>query len=153
MFMEQISLYQTIDVFLEKSVCLIVEKCYLNNLRVIIVVPDTEMQELINKVLWTYSQKQFIPHGSKIDPMPSIQPIYITDTIENINNANTLILVNRVAPQSVLSEFDRVFVIYSANEEMVQKDIENFIKELKASPATIDFYKQTIEGKWQKKLG
>ena len=46
------------------------------------------------KNLWTYSRKQFIPHGSKLDPQPEKQPIYITDELQNPNSASVLVIIS-----------------------------------------------------------
>lgn len=148
--MKQISCYQTIDNLLEKTVCLITEKCYLNNFRVIIITSDTEMQELINKVLWSYSQKQFIPHGSSLDPSPEMQPVYITtDILKNINNAKVLILVNQFIPTTALLDFDRVCIIYNDDNECLFQEVSDYINGLKTGPIKIDRYKQTLKGHWE----
>ena len=148
--MKQISCYQTVNTLLEKTVCLVAEKCYLNNFRVIIITPDVEMQELINKVLWSYSQKQFIPHGSSLDPAPEIQPVYITtDILRNQNNANALIFVNKFIPTTSLLDFDRVSMIYNNDNEFLFKEVSDYINGLNTDNIKIDRYKQTLKGNWE----
>ncbi|RYE06429.1 MAG: hypothetical protein EOP33_04435 [Rickettsiaceae bacterium] len=91
--MKQISIYQTCEQLLKISLCQIVEKCYDSELITMLVINDELVVEIDN-LLWTYSQKSFIPHGSQLDQLPKQQPVYLSSEFININHANTLVLLN-----------------------------------------------------------
>jgi DNA polymerase-3 subunit chi len=98
-----------------KTICLLVEKAYQSNYKIIIKTSDSLLENEINKTLWTYSQKTFIPHGSSKDPLPEKHPIYITTGEENPNKANLKIFVNSIEPYK--GNFDKVLYIFLDNPE------------------------------------
>jgi len=152
--MHQFSLYYSTNTSIEKTVCLLAEKSYKNNFKMIILTMDVETQENINKTLWTYSQKEFIPHGSKLDPLASIQPIYITDSLEVPNKATVLMIVNPdniigiLDNNSYVSLFDRVIITYDSFSESSLKEITQWINKIKTTDTIVDFYKQTLNNSW-----
>lgn len=158
--MIQISFYQTDNIPLEKTVTQLVEKCYTNGLRCTILTSNSEFQEHLNKHLWTYSQKQFIPHGSKLDPLPEAQPIYITDALENINNSTVAIIVdsdigtlrNIFSDLQKVSDlkFTRLILIANFNDKLFETEIKIITQDLINSQINFDYYKQSAAG-WVKK--
>ena len=167
--MQQFSFYQTLEGNLDKTVCLLTEKCYNNNLKVVIVARDIEMQERINAALWTYSQKQFIPHGSKSDPLHAEQPVYITTEVENPNNATVALLVNptnviNIIPDQQLASsrgqseisaaylvFHRIIIIYDSSDKNADNEINQLNNELQDKKAVIEHYIQDTKGAWVSK--
>ena len=147
--MQHFSLYHSFAGLLEKTICALTERCHNNNLRVVIIVPSADFQEKINELLWTYSPKQFIPHGSKLDPMAEQQPIYITCEKENPNNAALLMIVNpsNIADFSedrlYIARFQRILVIYDDSIIINQ----NIIQQLKQK-AELEHYTQSPSGGW-----
>ncbi|WP_341763995.1 DNA polymerase III subunit chi [Candidatus Tisiphia endosymbiont of Beris chalybata] len=150
--MQQFSLYHASEGSLYKTACQLVEKSYHNKFKIIILTPDIEAQELLNKLIWTYSRKQFIPHGSKLDPLPEKQPIYLTSELENPNQANVLIILAPFNIEEILSNapyighFQRIIIIY---EEGVNLDkMINTISNLAAPSPAVKCYKQHPMGTW-----
>ncbi|CAG2173489.1 unnamed protein product [Oppiella nova] len=134
--MQQFSFYHTIEGQLYKTTCILAEKSYHNNLKVVILTLDVDVQEQINKLMWTYSRKHFIPHGSKLDPLPEKQPIYITHIMENPNNANILIIT---APFNIEMILNESHLIIQAIKTIGLND--NY---------KIDYYKQSPNYSWSK---
>ncbi len=157
--MIRISFYQTDNIPIEKTVTQLVEKCYHSALRCTILTSDDAFQEHLNKYLWTYSQKQFIPHGSKLDPLPEEQPIYITGTLENINNSTVAIAANSDTQmlRDIFGDleklkklkFDRLIVIFSLEDNSLEQEISIIKEGLSNAGASYDYYKQSSTG-WVK---
>ncbi len=121
--MQQFSLYHTAEGLLYKTTCLLIEKSYHSNLRIVVLVPDIEVQESLNKMIWTYSRKQFIPHGSKLDPLPEKQPVYITHQLENPNQSTILMVI---APFDIYSnDLKNWNVKQGASKQSVQNTREH----------------------------
>lgn len=159
MFMKQCSIYKTTSSLLMRTVCLLIEKCYSNDLRILTLINDAEMLEQLNKTLWTYSQKYFIPHGSKFDPLPEKQPVYLTDELQNLNNADTLIAINplqtytnQICDFDKLSkpQFIRICIVY--DEDMDVKTIDQMNTALHKADYAITSYIQNINGNWEKQF-
>jgi DNA polymerase-3 subunit chi len=150
-FPKKISFYRAIPDLLDKSICLIAEKCYLNGLRAVVLAADSELQESLNNKLWTYSKKQFIPHGSSNDPLPQLQPIFITTQIQNPNQSTVLITVNCLPELSASEEygwFERVIIIYT---DTATADFLSEISVIQNNPKNsykIEHFQQNIKGQW-----
>lgn len=152
--MQQFSIYQTSDELLLKAIFLLIEKCYYSDLKSVVLTTDAEQQEMLNKNLWTYSRKQFIPHGSKIDPQPEKQPIYITDELQNPNEANVLIIISPPNIEKILqakeyiSAFKRIIIITDLSEDF--KKLTSKIDKFTEQENAIDCFTQDSRGTWNK---
>lgn len=152
--MQQFSIYQTSDELLLKAIFLLIEKCYYSDLKSVVLTVDAEQQEMLNKNLWTYSRKQFIPHGSKVDPQPEKQPIYITDTLQNPNNASVLIIISPNNIEKILqakeyvSDFKRIIIITDLPEDLKKLNLK--ISQITQQENTIDCFTQDQRGSWNK---
>ncbi len=122
--MQHFSLYHTAQGLLYKTACQLVEKSYHSNLKIIVLTSDKEEQEHLNKIIWTYSRRQFIPHGSKLDPLPEKQPVYLTCELENPNQATILIIIAPFNIEKIFSQkdyinhFQRIIIIYEALDNL-----------------------------------
>jgi len=152
--MQQFSIYQTSDELLLKAIFLLIEKCYYSDLKSVVLTADKEQQEMLNKNLWTYSRKQFIPHGSKTDPQPEKHPVYITDELQNPNNANVLIIISPLNIEKILEAkeyigiFKRVIIITDLSEDF--KKLTSKINQITGQESTIDCFTQNPNGSWNK---
>ncbi|HJD60653.1 MAG TPA: DNA polymerase III subunit chi [Rickettsia endosymbiont of Degeeriella rufa] len=152
--MQQFSIYQTSDELLLKAIFLLIEKCYYSDLKSVVLTVDAEQQEMLNKNLWTYSRKQFIPHGSKVDPQPEKQPIYITDTLQNPNNASVLIIISPtniekfLQAKEYISDFKRIIIITDLPEDLKKLNLK--ISQITEQENTIDCFTQDQRGSWNK---
>lgn len=146
---QKISFYQVFK-NLEKVLYIIAEKCYNQGLRTTIITPDFKSQELVNAILWTYDKVGFLPHGSKLDPMPSQQPIYITTEFENINGSNTLIYVNKTPSliDSDLLLIDRIILIYDCSQKDLFEEATYQINLIQKLRIKVDYYIQNSLGQW-----
>ncbi|MCC8419111.1 MAG: DNA polymerase III subunit chi [Rickettsia endosymbiont of Glossina mortisans submortisans] len=150
--MQQFSIYQTSDELLLKSILLLIEKCYHSDLKSVVLTADTDQQETLNKNLWTYSRKQFIPHGSKTDSQPEKQPIYITDELQNPNNASVLIIISPIDIGKILQEkeyieaFKRIVIITDLPENL--KELTVKINKFTKQENKIDCFTQNSRGAW-----
>lgn len=91
----QINYYQANKEFLSKSFCQIVEKSFAQYAQTYVITNSSELVDMLDVVLWTYSRKNFLPHARINDPLPESQPILIL-SINNIKQDlfGNIILVN-----------------------------------------------------------
>ena len=154
--MIQISFYQTENIPAEKTITQLVEKCYHAGLKCTILFSHNDYCEHINKHLWTYSQKQFIPHGSKSDPLPEIQPIYLTTTLENVNNSTVAIMVNCTVEMlrdvfgnlnniSKLA-YERLILIFNLDDNSLKNEFKIIKEGLVNLQVDFDYFKQSPTG-------
>ncbi len=145
--MTNISFYHTTLANQEKFTCQLLEKCYKSNYKVLVRAADDEAQESLNKTLWTFAQKSFIPHGSALDPHPELQPIYITCGKENPNQSNVLMLYG--ITDGIYDEFERVFVVFDGNDGTLLRQVEEARVKLHTPSNNVQYYKQNPKGGWE----
>lgn len=63
-----------------------------NGCRILIKTGDEKEAERLSEHLWVYRSDIFIPHGTKKDGHEKLQPVYLTSSNDNPNNADTIIL-------------------------------------------------------------
>ncbi|MBP7190690.1 MAG: DNA polymerase III subunit chi [Rickettsiaceae bacterium] len=137
-----INFYQISDGSIEKTACQLLEKCYKNGSKTLVRVANETAVENINKSLWTFSQKAFIPHGSKDDEIQKNQPIYITNRDENPIDATMLMLVSSL--DGIYQNFERIFVLFP---DSMFPEVESHLEKLKAKNE-VSIYKQAKGGSW-----
>ncbi len=92
--MIKISCYNTIQNFLPRTFCQLAEKCYYSELKTNVITQNTDYSQILDKALWTYSKKHFIPHATNNDHYPDKQPIFITNNPDFLSQADATIFVN-----------------------------------------------------------
>src|SRR4051812_4334495 len=88
--------------------------------RALVRVGSAERMEMLDTHLWTYSEQNFLAHGTAADGYPSRQPIYLTTEDENPNSAQVLFLVAgaQIADwgSGSLSGFARIVLMFDGRE-------------------------------------
>ena len=89
------------------------------------------------------------------DGDPEFQPIYLTFGPENPNGAQVRFFVEsaQIAPSIAAREepYERLVIMFDGNNEAELTDARVQWKALKDSGATLAYYQQTEEGRWEKK--
>ena len=90
-----INLYQTSSENLLKTCCLLLSKCYEDNSRTLAITKDSQTAILLDNMLWSFSQKSFIPHALYSDPLYEEHPIIISHSqVENnMADFSTIMLI------------------------------------------------------------
>jgi DNA polymerase-3 subunit chi len=124
--MTDISLYHIQHSTIEKVLPKLLEKIVSANNRAILFCADESMMSELDKYLWSFSTKIFIPHGSKNDGYQDKQPIYITDVEENPNGASILVTLAEVS-KDYLVRFSRMVYVFDNTKENLEY-AKNIIK-------------------------
>lgn len=130
-----------------KSSCIILEKCFKNQLKTFVQVANEETWDLINKTLWTFAQKSFIPHGSDIDPMPERQPIYISHLDECPIDPTCIMLIDKTRMD--LGGYKRVIIMVDGASSNNIKSAYILRDELKNLGHDVEYHKQNLSGSWE----
>jgi len=117
--------------------------------RVMVLAGSVDRVEYLSNYLWIYSDKGFLPHGSKEDGRPDMQPIWLTDSTENINEANILFLVDGGFMDCV-NGFDLVCNIFDSRDSNALLSARKNWDHYKKQENELTYWQQTDDGKWQK---
>lgn len=157
--MIKISCYKTIQEKLPKAFCMLAEKCYHNNIKVFVYTNSKEYTLELDRVLWTYSKKQYIPHSTIHDLLPEKQPILIGSELRNLNNSSNMIIVN-ASESKILSillsnedllvkKCKRLFFLYDRSTAIPSNNIKNIIAKSSLDSFKFESYIQDDNNSWQ----
>lgn len=146
--MGKITFYQVMNDEIVKSSCKILEKCYSNNLNTFVEVGDNETKQMLNKSLWTFSQKSFIPHGSDEDPIPEEQPIFISNESDCPINATCLMLIGKYRMD--IENFERILVMIDGSSEQEVKNARSMVEKYQDLGHEVEYFAQQNSGAWQR---
>jgi DNA polymerase-3 subunit chi len=97
---------------LEKVLPKLLEKVLASGQRAVVMAGDEQTLKTIDTFLWTYSKSELIPHGTSEDGNPSLQPVWLTCTEENPNQADVLIIVGDLRPKHI-TMFKKTLILAS----------------------------------------
>ena len=156
--MIKISCYKTTQEKLSRAFCNLAEKCYHSAIKIFVYTNTKEQAFKLDTVLWIYSRKQFIPHGTIYDILPEKQPILIGSELKNFNNSSSMIIINPDESKilSILSstqDFDtskceRLFFLHDNISSLSNQNINNIIIKSPLLDFRLDFYVQADNNTW-----
>jgi DNA polymerase-3 subunit chi len=148
--MTQIGFYHLMRLPLEQALPKLLDKALSAGFRAVVLAGSAERVEYLNDRLWTFEPDSWLPHGSARDGEAAMQPIWLTDTDENPNGANILVMCDGAASEKV-GEFQRCLDLFDGNDpEAVGKARERW-KRWKAEGHELVYYQQTDRGGWEEK--
>lgn len=148
--MTDISFYHLTSSPLEAALPRLLEKVIASGKRAVILAASEEKMETLNSVIWTYSTKTFLPHGSRNDEFPAEQPIYLTTEEENPNGADILVVTEGMEPQ-FMAGFERCLDLFDgSNESETQKARQRWSR-YKQEQHMLSYWQQNAKGGWEKK--
>ena len=151
--MTRIDFYHLQRAPLEQILPKLCEKAYATGKRIKILLGTSERVEFINSLLWTYSEESFLPHGSKKDGFIEDQPIFISASEENENNAELLILADGAQLDvEYLQNYERVLNIFDGNDDVALNNARSYWKEIKALGGELHYWQQNANGSFEQKV-
>lgn len=151
--MTRIDFYHLQTAPLEQVLPKLCEKAYSTGKHIKILLETEDRIEFINSLLWTYNEESFLPHGSKKDGFADEQPIFISTSEENENNAQILILADgAILPIEKLTAFERVLNIFNGNDEQALNNARQYWKEIKTLNSELHYWQQKENGAFEQKV-
>lgn len=135
---------------LEAALPRLLEKVLAGGLRAVVMAGSRERVEALNAQLWTYSPGSFLPHGSAADGNAADQPIWLTDTDENPNGAEVLLLTEGVRSERI-GEFARCLDLFDGADPEAVAAARTRWADYKSRGFPVTYLQQTTAGGWEKK--
>lgn len=115
--------------------------------RVVVQAGSEERAEALAAHLWTYDDASFMPHGTKADGFPELQPVWITAGDENPNNAIVRFFVDG-AEVNLISGLTRAVIMFDGRDaEAVERARANW-KAFRAAGHEVSYWQQDAQGRW-----
>jgi len=148
--MTEISFYHLERVSLELALPALLEKTMAIGKKALVMAGSVQRVEALNDHLWSYHPDSWLPHGSRVDGNPDRQPIWLSTSDENLNNADFLFLTDG-AHTETFNEFERCFEIFDGNSPAVVANARERYRAYKGAGHTLSYFQQVSDGRWQKK--
>ena len=148
--MAEISFYHLINSTLEEVLPVLLKKTLDAGKRAVVMAGTSERLEALSSILWTAEPDSWIPHGSLKDGHPEHQPIWLTISWENPNQATYLFLTDGATAES-LEGFDRCFDLFDGNEIASVQAARDRWTGLKNEFHDRNYRQQNSQGIWEKK--
>ena len=127
----------------------LLEKTRERGWRALVRAADERLLDDMDERLWTYRDDSFLAHGRASEPEADRQPILLTESMENPNDAQALFILDH-AELGDTKGFDRCFIIFDGRDEAALTAARVRWKTLKEAGANLAYWKQSPEGRWEK---
>lgn len=115
--------------------------------RVVVQAGSEERAEALAALLWSYDDESFLPHGTKADGFPEMQPIWLTALDENPNAATVRFYVDG-AELGDIAGLVRAVVIFDGNDiEALDAARANW-KRFRGAGHQVSYWQQDEQGRW-----
>jgi DNA polymerase-3 subunit chi len=142
-------LYETETGALQPVAMGLLEKGYASGNRCIFYSPLEERVKVIDKTLWTFSTNAFVPHGDRSVGFCEQQPIYMTNIVENPNEAKILMIMDSYDYQIWNAyQFDRIMLLWEQNDNVADA-VNNLRQDLQKNLKKVVYWRQS-QKKWTK---
>ena len=148
--MAEILFYHLTESTLHEALPGLVERSLTRGWRMVIQTATDERRDALDQHLWTWSDVSFLAHGTESEPDPAEQPIILTTTDANPNNATVRFVVEG-AQISRAGDYDRLVVMFDGHDQEQLERARAQWKALKEEGHQLTYWQQTPERKWEKK--
>ncbi|MEQ8267825.1 MAG: DNA polymerase III subunit chi [Parvibaculum sp.] len=148
--MTEVLFYHLQNAPLEQVLPQLLERSLQRGWRAIVKAGGPERLDALNSVLWTYSDDSFLPHGTRADGPPELEPVFLTVEDENPNSASVLFLVDGAAPGDI-GPYERCVLMFDGRDEAALGAAREHWKTLKAEGHDATYWQQSEQGRWEKK--
>lgn len=101
----------------------------------------------LNEILWTYSSRAFLPHGSSEDPHPELQPVLLSVDGANLNSASILVVLSETVPDSCDQYEKCLDLFYDNNSKMSARTKKRHDFYISAG-YKLNYWTQSDDGSW-----
>jgi DNA polymerase-3 subunit chi len=147
--MTEVLFYHLEHQALEGALPGLIERTLARNWRAVIQAGSEERVEALDTLLWTYREESFLPHGTRRDPNPDRQPVFLTSSEDNPNAAAVRFLVDG-ADVGEVSTYARIVYLFDGRDTSAVERARERWRRLKAAGCDVTYWQQSPDGRWQK---
>lgn len=149
--MAEVYFYHLTSSQLEQALPELLEKVSANKWRALIRGTDENLLKRLDAHLWQYCDDNFLAHGKEGGNHDPDQPILLTTNIENVNNAEILLLTHqaKIDPTEV-AKYTRVCLIFNGMDPQELHSARSNWKNLTDAGIPAQYWAQE-NGRWAKK--
>jgi DNA polymerase-3 subunit chi len=134
---------------LDQALPELLDKTLARGWRALVRATSADRVEHLDGWLWSYRDDSFLPHGVAGEPDAARQPILLSAQADNPNGAEALFLIDGAEP-GALDGYSRCLVLFDGKDEDQLALARRQWSDLKASGATVAYWRQGAKGGWEK---
>jgi DNA polymerase III subunit chi len=101
----------------------------------------------LSEMLWASEDVAFLSHGMDGDANADRQPVWLTASSENPNNATVRVLLDGAKPADI-TNLTRAVLMFDGNDQQAIEAARAEWKRQKADGHVVSYWKQDENGKW-----
>ncbi|HEY0122687.1 MAG TPA: DNA polymerase III subunit chi [Rhizobium sp.] len=148
--MTDVLFYHLTESKLEDALPPLIDKSVERGWQVAVQTRDPVRRDALDTHLWTYREDSFLPHGTDESEMADKQPVLLTVSPDNPNNASVRFFIDG-AEASDIEAYQRVVFIFDGYDQEQLEGARAQWKKLKGEGHSLTYWQQTQEGRWEKK--
>ena len=148
--MTEVRFYHLQKQNLDVALPAILQKAFQSGKNIVVRMQNDSEIERMNKHLWAFKPDVFLPHGSKKDGHAEHQPIWLSASNDNPNNAKILILTQGQKEEN-LKPYDLCCEMLDGRDENAISEARVRWKEYQATGHDVTYWFQNENGGWVKK--
>lgn len=148
--MTEVLFYHLTESKLEDALPPLVDKSVERGWRVAIQMKEPARRDALDTHLWTYRDDSFLPHGTDESELAGNQPVLLTVTSDNANQATVRFIVDGAEPPQA-DAYERIVFMFDGYDTEQLEGARAQWKKLKGEGHNLTYWQQTPEGRWEKK--
>ncbi|MGB3391075.1 MAG: DNA polymerase III subunit chi [Pseudaminobacter sp.] len=148
--MTDVLFYHLTESTLEDALPGLLERSVQRGWRVVVQAGSEERRNALDTHLWTFRDESFLAHAPDSEPHAAEQPILLTTSVENRNDAQVRFLVDGAAPPD-LGAYERAVFMFDGHDAAQLEAAREHWKTMKAAGHTVTYWQQTADRRWERK--
>lgn len=148
--MADVLFYHLTESRLEEALPPLLEKSIERGWRVVVQTGSEERRDALDAHLWTYRDAGFLPHGCDTARHAERQPVVLSVTDANPNEATVRFVVDG-ASASGIDGYDRLVFMFDGYDRQQVEAARGQWKRLKEEGHALTYWQQTADRRWERK--
>lgn len=151
--MTEVLFYHLQNQPLEQVLPRLLERTLARDWKAVVEVASLERQSSLDDHLWTYRDDAFLPHVTDGEPDAARNPIVITASAGNPNDAQCRFLVDGTRVPDALEGYQRLVLIFDGDDAQALALAREDWKAVKGRGIAATYWQQDEAGRWEQKAG
>jgi DNA polymerase-3 subunit chi len=148
--MTEIRFYHLQRIALDRALPQLLEKTLERGWRAVVMAGSEDRVNALNGQLWTYANASFLPHGTRREGSPEMQPVWLTERDENPNDATVLFLVDGADSEQV-ETYDLCCDLFDGRDDAAVAQARDRWRDRKETGHKLTYWQQDESGRWEVK--
>lgn len=148
--MAEVLFYHLSESTLEDALPGLLERSIGRGWRAVVQTGTEERRDALDQHLWTFRDDSFLAHGTDQETLAEDQPVLLTTSAENQNDAQIRFLVDGAVPPD-LSGYERAVFLFDGHDSGQVDAAREHWKTMKSAGHDVTYWQQSADRRWERK--